>query len=111
MRDESTRSLLALRAPEGRAAVLGEALDHAPATAFLAFAVVDQEVVLEIAELAIGLAVIAQRRTAGLDPLVQPRMDGLDQTPGVIGRSALAVGQSRGLPLRRQMRAIQRLAD
>ena len=57
-------SLLALRAPEGRAPVLGEAPDDAAAArglAFLAFAVVDLERMLEIAELARGLAMIAQR--------------------------------------------------
>src|SRR5689334_8728225 len=79
---ETTRSFLALRAPEGRAAVLGEALDHAATAAFLAFAVVDQERVLEIAELAVGLAMVAQRRAAGLDRLVQHRVDGVDQPLG-----------------------------
>src|SRR5665213_68427 len=49
---------LALRAPEGRAPVLGESLDDAAAAgglAFLAFAVVDLERMLEIAEFARGL--------------------------------------------------------
>src|ERR1700759_225556 len=110
-RDETTRSLLALRTPEGRSAVLGEALHHAAAAAFLAFAVVDQKRVLEIAELARGLAMVAQRRAAGLDRLVQHRVNGVDQPFCVIGRRALAVGQSRGLAFGRQMRAIQRLAD
>ncbi len=48
-------SFLALRAPEGRAAVLGEAADHCRAAvraARLAFAVIDLEGMLEIAELA-----------------------------------------------------------
>jgi hypothetical protein len=47
-------SLLAPRAPEGRTSILGEAADHAAAalSAFLAFAIVDLEGMLEIAELA-----------------------------------------------------------
>src|SRR5947207_6417529 len=56
-------SFLAPRTPEGRAAVLGEPFDDAAAAlglAFLAFAVVDLERVLEIAELTRGLSMIAQ---------------------------------------------------
>jgi hypothetical protein len=51
---EGRHSLLALRAPEGRTSVLGEAADHAAAAlaAFLAFAVIDLEGMLEIAKLA-----------------------------------------------------------
>ena len=41
---------------------------------------------LEIAEFAGGLAMIAQRRAAGLDGLVQHRMDRRHQPPGMIGR-------------------------
>src|SRR5215472_18154134 len=90
--DEAPRSLLAFRAPEGRPPVLGEALDHAAAAACLAFAVIHQKVVLEIAELAIGLAMVAQRRAAGLDRLVQHGMDRIDQAACVTGGCALAIG-------------------
>src|SRR5664279_3163998 len=62
--------LLAFRAPERRAPVLGEALDDAAAAgglALLALAIVDLKGMLEIAELAGGLAMVAQRRLqAGL---------------------------------------------
>src|SRR3984893_13562989 len=110
----ATRLLLALRTPEGRAAVLGKALDDSVAArglAFFAFAVVDLERVLEIAELARGLAMVAQRRAAGLDRLVQHRVNRGDQPFGVIGRLALFGGQRRGRSARRQMSAKQRLAD
>src|SRR3954452_1972275 len=109
-----TSSLLALRAPEGRAAVLVEAAHRAAAArrlTFLAFAIVDLEGVLEIAKLAGSLAMIAQRRAAGLDRLVQHRVDFRHQPPRVIGGLALLARQRRGQPPRRQMRAVERLAD
>src|ERR1700680_485258 len=118
----TTRLLLALRTPEGRAAVLGKALDDSVAArglAFFAFAVVDLERVLEIAELARGLAMVAQRRAAGLDRWFNPGVNRGTQPFGVIGRlatgNAFALsgfgGQGRGQSPRRQMRAKQRLAD
>src|SRR5262249_36550932 len=106
VRDETTRSLLALRTPERRAAVLGEAFHHAATAALLALAVVDQKRVLEIAEFARSLTVIAQRGAAGLDRLAQQGVDGVDQPFRVVGWSALAVGQGFGLPFRREVRAI-----
>src|ERR1700738_2056623 len=63
---------LAFRAPKGRAAVLRKAPHDAVTAgslAFLALAVVDLERMLEIAELAVGLAMLAQRRSARLDVL------------------------------------------
>ena len=45
----------------------------------LALAVIDAEVVLEIAELAVGAAVVAQRRAAGLDGVLEHRLDRVDQ--------------------------------
>ena len=54
---------LALRTPEGRAAILVEAANGAAAArrlAFFALAIVDLEGVLEIAEFARGLAMVAQ---------------------------------------------------
>src|SRR6266852_1964645 len=101
-------SLLTLRAPEGRASILGEAPDNAAAAgslAFLTFAVVDLKRVLEIAEFARGLAMIAQRRAAGLDGLIEHRMDRRDQAPGVIGRFTFFGGQCCRQSSRRQMRA------
>src|SRR6185437_9011152 len=114
-------SFLALRAPESRAAVLGEAADNAAAagsSTCFAFPVVDLKRMLEVAKLAVGLAVIAQRGAAGLDRLVEHRADRLDQMPGVLGR--LASGDALALPRpgrkrccqspRRQTRAVERLA-
>src|SRR3979490_1002151 len=72
---------LAFRAPERRAPVLGEALDDAATSrglAFLALAVVDLKRMLEITQFARGLAMVAQRRAAGLDRLIQDRMDRRD---------------------------------
>src|SRR4051812_13153889 len=113
-------SPLALRAPERRAPVLRKPPHDAAAAgafAFLALAIVDLERVLEIAELAGGLAVIAQRRAAGLDRLVQHSVNCLDQPFCMIGRFAaggtlgLLRRQRRRKPPRRQMRPEQRLAD
>src|SRR5450631_2771670 len=107
-------SLLALRTPEGRASVLGEPLDDAAAAvclAFLAFAVINLDRVLEIAEFAGGLAMVAQRRAAGLDRLIQHRVNGIDQAFGVIGRFSFFCRQGRGQSSRRQMRTKQRLTD
>ena len=99
-------SLLAFRAPEGRTPVLGEPLDDAAASgglAFLAFAVIDLKRMLEIAEFARGLAMIAQRRAAGLDGLVEHGVNGGDQALGVIGRFVFPGRQRRGRPARRQL--------
>src|SRR5262245_43180729 len=93
----SINLLLALRAPEGRATILVEAADGAAAAggaAFLALAVVDLERMLEITELARCLAMVAQRRAAGLDRLVQHRVDFFHQPPRVIGGLAL-LGRKR----------------
>ena len=71
-------SFLAPRTPEGRAAVLGESFDDAAAAlslAFLAFAVIDLEAVLEVAEFARGLAMIADRGAAGCDRLIEDIVD------------------------------------
>src|ERR1700722_18474687 len=107
-------SFLAFRAPECRASVLGEP-PHDSATsrglAFFAFAVVDLKRVLEIAEFAGGLAMIAQRRAAGLDGLIEHAVNRRDQPPGMVGRLCLFGCQCRGQSSRRQMRAEQRLTD
>ena len=66
---------------------------------------------LEIAEFASGLAVVAKRRAAGLDRLVKHVVNRLYQTSGVIGGLALFCRKRCRQPSRRQMRAKQRLAD
>src|SRR5689334_25396286 len=93
--------LLALRAPEGRAAVLVEAADGAAAAlglALLALAIVDLEGVLEVAQFAGGLAMVAQRRTAGIDCLVQHRVDFFHQPSRMISSIALFGRKRRGQP-------------
>src|SRR5437660_1358942 len=70
--------LLTHRAEKRRPPTLYDPLDLAAAsrrdTGF-ALAVVDAKMVLEIAKLAVGLAVIAQRRSARLDGVVEHRLD------------------------------------
>src|ERR1700683_4240957 len=101
------RSFLAFRAPECRAPVLGEP-PHDSTTpgglAFFAFAVVDLKRVLEIAEFAGGLAMIAQRRAAGLDGLIEHAVDCRNQPLGMVGGLCLFGRQCRGQPSRRQLR-------
>src|ERR1700745_1877822 len=87
------RLLLAFRAPEGGAPVLSEAPDDPAAAgraACFAFAVVDLEGMLEIAELAIGLAMVAQRLAGRLDRLVQHLVDRFDQSLRTIVRLAFS---------------------
>ena len=57
------------------------------------FAVVDREDMLEIAEFAIGLAVIAQGRAAGLDRFLEDVADRLGERGRGAGRSAARVRQ------------------
>src|SRR5262245_35003628 len=77
----------------------------------LALAVIDTEVVLEISELAVGAAVIAQRGAAGLDRRLEHGLDGIDQ------RLRAPVGKTRsrrdrgGPPPGREPRAVECLAD
>src|SRR5476649_1139851 len=81
-------SPLALRAPERRAPILRKPPHDAAAAgalALFAFAVVDLKRVLEIAEFAGGLAMVAQRGAAGLDGLIQHRVNSANQTLGMIG--------------------------
>ena len=54
----------------------------------LALAVVDAEMMLEHAEFAVGEPVIAQRRAAGLDRIVEHRLDAVDQPLGALVRRA-----------------------
>src|SRR3954463_15406857 len=76
------KSLLADRTEERRARALHDALDRAFAfrgRALLTGAVVDAEEMLEIAEIAVGLPMVAQRRAAGIDRVVQHGLDGIRQ--------------------------------
>src|SRR5579862_7746294 len=107
-------SLLARRTIERRAPVLHDAPDGAWTTgraALFAFAVVDTEAMLEHAEPAVGEFVIAQRRAAGFDRVVENNLDALDQAFGTFVRCACFRGDGRRQALWRQRRAMQRLAD
>src|SRR5690242_10672508 len=83
----------------------------APTQASLAFAVIDREIVLEIAELAIGPDVIAQRRTTGGDCRLEHRTDRIGKPVGAIERSSRSARDRARRPVRRQARLPQRLAD
>src|SRR5215218_4197630 len=105
---------LAARAVEGRAARLHEPPYRAAAAlgrAALAFAVVDAEAVLEIAERAVGLGVVAQRRAAGLDGLAQHRADLACEAMGALARLAGGGRERARRRFRMQPRPEQRLAD
>src|ERR1700759_967364 len=110
----SGTSFLTFRAPEGRTPILVEAA-HDAAAAFgvarFAFAVVDLKRMLKIAELSRGLAVVAQRRAAGLDRLIEHGVDRFHQPPRVVGRFAFFGRQRCRQSSRRQARAKQRLTD
>src|SRR5215510_15474177 len=79
------------RAEKGRASGLHHALDDAvaaPCRTMLALAIVDAEIVLEQAKLAVGLFVVAQRGAAGLDGILQHCFDRLHQPLGaLVGRT------------------------
>ena len=79
--------------------------------AALAFAVVDRELMLEQPELAVGALVIAQRRAAGRDRILEHVADPRHQRKrAFVGRPG-ARRDGGGAPLGRQPRAPQRLAD
>src|SRR5262249_44776116 len=105
---------LAHRAKKRRPAGLHHAPDGALAarrgTAF-AGAVVDAEIVLEIAELAVGAAVIAQRGAAGGDRVREHGPDGIDQPVRALVRRPGPARDRRCAPLGREPRAVERLAD
>src|SRR5262249_6449602 len=74
-------------------------------------AVVDAEIVLEVAELAVGAAMIAQRGAAGGDRIREHGLDGIDQPlRALVRRRSLARDRGRA-PLGREPRAVERLAD
>src|SRR5581483_3541495 len=91
--------LLTRRTKKRRPPVLHDALDGAAAArraARLAFAVVNAEVMLKHAEPAVGQLVVAQRRAAVLDGVVERALDGVDQPLGALVRRAAAAGDGRG---------------
>src|SRR5580704_10224858 len=99
---------------EGGAAGLRLAADQAWAVASgtgLALAVVDGEIVLEIAELAIGADVIPQRRAAGSDCRLEDRPDRLGKPVGTGERFSFSVGERARRPVRRQTGMPERLTD
>src|SRR5215510_4132660 len=103
--DPNLALALAHRTEERRATSLHHALDGAAAArrrAMLAFAVVDAEIVLEHAKLAVGLLMIPQRGAAGLDRLDQP-------LGALVGR-ARTRRNGRSTALGRKPRPMQRLA-
>src|SRR5882757_5731342 len=78
------RSALADRAEEGAAAGLDLAIDRAPASggaAGFALTAIDRPGMLEVAEFAINLDIVAQGRAAGRDRPLQHRLD-LRHQPG-----------------------------
>src|SRR6266566_305194 len=108
------RSFLAHRTKERGAAVLGNAPHDAGAAAgrtAAALAVVDAEFVLKAPELAVGAAMVAQRGAAGRNGILEHGLDRRDQPFGVRRGRAIARRQRRGPALRREPRAVERLAD
>src|SRR4051794_38503045 len=105
---------LAARAVEARAPGLHEP-PHRPAAALrgarLAVAVVDPETVLEIAERAVGLGVVAQRRAAGLDGLGENGADLACEAMRLLARLAARRRDRARRGLRVKPRPEQRLAD
>src|SRR5208337_2037959 len=89
--------LLAFRTIEGRPTELGKARHGSaaagPRTA-QAFPVVDRESVLEIAQLAVGAAMVAQSRAARLDRFLEHGADGFDQRMGGARRISGRAGES-----------------
>src|SRR5262245_42851305 len=98
------------RAVKSRAAGLDLAADHAATTrAQLAGAVVDGEIVLEIAELAVGADVIPERGAPGGNGGLEHRADGLRQALGALERLARRARDGARRPVGRQPRPPQRL--
>src|SRR5690606_26178053 len=89
------------RTEEGRAPVLHDAANGAAAAASraaLPFPVVDPDIVLKHAEIAVGLLVVPQRRAAGRDGIVERRLDRIDERRRARVRRAVAQRQGRRLP-------------
>src|SRR3974390_1200388 len=110
--DYGGASLLTAWAKEGRATALHDTLDLALAMpAWFTLTVIDLKIVLEVAECAVGEAVVAQRRAAGVDGVLKHRLNGIGERPCAHIRRALMVGDVGGNPFGRKPRAEQRLAD
>src|SRR5262245_24562945 len=105
---------LADRTKKRRSAGLHHAPDGTGAArrgAAFAGAVVDAEIVLEVAELAVGAAMVAQRGAAGGDRVREHGLDGIDQPlRALVRRPGFARDRGRA-PLGREPRAVKRLAD
>src|SRR5262245_48359063 len=107
---QSLDSTLAARAIEAGAPRLHDALDAAgrldlagAARAGMAFMLIDLPAMLEIAELAIRLDIVAQRRAAGRDRLLEHRLHGPGEALGPLALHGLRQ------PPRREAGAEQRL--
>src|SRR5262245_6357883 len=110
----AARSPLADRAVKGRATGLDLAPHGAPAArldARLAFATIDGKFVLETADTAIGLFVVAQRRATGANGIEQHAFDGRSQA--LRRRRGLTTPRSQacGTRPRVQPGAIERFTD
>ena len=77
----------------------------------MVLAVVDAKAVLEIAERAVGLTMIAQRRAAGRDGFEKNLADRSGEPVGALGRSAVLAREAAGGAARRQAGPMQGLAD
>ena len=98
---------------ESRPARLDDALDRATAAgplARFALPVVDLEAMLEIAERTVGLPMIAQARSAGLDCLADHVAYRLCQPVAALGRPAIQFDDGTGQPFGRKPGLPQRLA-
>src|SRR5262249_2465847 len=102
------------RAKKCGSAALHHPLDGTVAVApwaGFALAVMAAEIGVEIAGLAAGAGVIAQRRAACRDRLGEHGLDGIDQRLRALVRCAGLARDGRGAALGREARAMQRLAD
>jgi len=93
---------------------LDDALDRSVAFCVrtgIAGPAVNPKTVLKITKIAIGLAVVAQRRSTRFDRFDQHLLDDLGETPGLGGGAAIPQCQSARRPARREIRAEQGLAD
>lgn len=97
--------MLAARAIEGRSPALHDSPDPGAARAVPALAIIDQEALGEIAELAVGTSIIAKRRSTGLDGFADHLPDGADQPIDARQR------QSPARASRTDSGAVKRLAD
>src|SRR4029450_9582798 len=101
-------------AEERRSAALHHPPDRAVAArrrAGFPGAIIEAKIVLEVAELAIGAAVITQRRAAGRDRLCENGLDGIHQPLRALVRRPGLGRDRRAAALGREPRPVKRLAD